>query len=199
MQAAKSTHRSIRFALVWGLAVLLCLAPLAAASDDPFAAQRVLFVRAEKALSQQYYERFKHLANRLKDYPLHPYLVFADLKQRLDVATRSEIEGFLERYADTPLVPRLRELWLLRLGKRKRWRQFLQHYRTGINNKRLQCLHLQGVLDQGMDTAFTSTIETLWHSGRSQPKECDPAFKTWYERGGLTSENRRPCASVSFS
>ena len=188
MQAAKPHSASARRALCWVTAALLCLASFAAASDDPLAVQRALFARAEKALSQKQYKRFKRFTQRLRGYPLHPYLVFADLRQRLGSAPTSDIEGFLERYAATPLAPRLRAAWLLQLGKRKRWRTFLQHYRDGINDKRLQCLRLQGLLDRGMDAAFAAAIETQWHSGRSQPRECDTVFSAWRKRGGLTSE-----------
>ena len=176
-----------RSALWWAAIVLSYFSSPTAASDALLTKQRALFVHAEKAFLQKQYTNYKKLTNKLKDYSLYPYLVFADLKRRLDSAPTAEIEDFLERYADTPLAPRLRHSWLSWLGKHNRWQTFLQHYRTNTNSH-LQCLRLQGLLSQKMDKAFDTEVNMLWLNGDSQPKACDPPFRAWHMRNGLTSK-----------
>ena len=164
----------------------VAIGPDLAAADDRFAAQRAQFFVAEKALDNGQYKRFWRITNQLKDYPLYPYLLFAELRKRLPSAATAEIELFLSRYADTPLARRLRIPWLFQLAKRKRWRQFLLHYRD-TTNSRLQCLRLQALLNTRAEAAFRIAVKAQWHSGRSQPEECDPGFAAWHARGGLTS------------
>ncbi|MCK5364441.1 MAG: hypothetical protein KAR22_15805, partial [Gammaproteobacteria bacterium] len=59
--------------------------------------QRSRFLQAESALRKRDMKRFRRLRDELEDYPLYPYLAFADISRRLGTASSNEIESFLER------------------------------------------------------------------------------------------------------
>jgi hypothetical protein len=108
--------------------------------------QRSQFLRAESALSKREMQRFRELRDGLRDYPLYPYLEFADLSRRLGSAGSDEIQSFLERHADTPLAWRLRRTWLKRLARRGQWEKYLTVYeQTGDTT--MQCQWLRALIN----------------------------------------------------
>ena len=56
--------------------------------------QRSRFLQAESALRKRDMKRFRRLREELVDYPLYPYLAFAELSCRLGTATSDEIQTF---------------------------------------------------------------------------------------------------------
>jgi soluble lytic murein transglycosylase len=149
--------------------------------------QRSQFLRAESALSKREMQRFRELRDGLRDYPLYPYLEFADLSRRLGSAGSDEIQSFLERHADTPLAWRLRRTWLKRLARRGQWEKYLTVYeQTGDTT--MQCQWLRALINADRADEALPHVETLWLVGHSQPPACDPVFKVWREAGYLDRE-----------
>jgi soluble lytic murein transglycosylase len=146
--------------------------------------QRSRFLQAESALSRREMRRFRELRDQLRDYPLYPYLEFADLSRRLGSAGGDEIESFLERNADTPLAWRLRRTWLKLLARRGHWEDFLAVY-EGTGDTTMQCQWLRALINANRADEALPHVEALWLVGRSQPPACDPVFKTWREAGYL--------------
>ena len=70
--------------------------------------QRQEFLAAERALAAGQSERFAELSAELTEYPLYPYLQYADLTSRLARADAKAVRRFLSDYADTPLAWQLR-------------------------------------------------------------------------------------------
>jgi soluble lytic murein transglycosylase len=70
------------------------------------------------------------LAPRLADYAIPSYVDYYKLKPRLrDLqAPQSEIRGYLSRYDGTAIADRLRNDWLLELGKAGDWATFDEQY-----------------------------------------------------------------------
>ena len=58
---------------------------------------------------------------------LEPWAAYWELKARLETATPQEVHAFLQRYAGTYQEDRLRNDWLLLLGKRQDWSAFAEH------------------------------------------------------------------------
>ena len=52
-------------------------------APSELATQRADYLLAQSALQQGNYKQFQALTAKLQDYPLYPYLLYADLSQRL--------------------------------------------------------------------------------------------------------------------
>ncbi len=172
------------------IALLLLLAwPLCQASaiDDPLDEQRTRFLAAEDALKRGDLPTYDTLSEQLTDYPLYPYLRYAELLDSLSGDQPDAVDDFLARHADTPLARRLRLKWLDQLAQEGRWAQYRDYYRPHGNTRR-QCLYLQALLKTGDTETALAQVEPLWLHGSSQPKQCDPVFDAWRNAGRLHSE-----------
>ena len=149
--------------------------------------QRSRFLQAESALRQGDMTRFRRLRDALEDYPLHPYLEFADISRRLASTSNDEIEEFLARYSETPLAWRLRGAWLKLLARRGDWQKYLDVYEQS-NDASMRCQWLRALINADQADKAMPHVESLWLVGRSQPPACDPVFKAWRSGGYLTRE-----------
>lgn len=149
--------------------------------------QRSRFLQAESALKQRDMNRFRQLRDELQDYPLYPYLEFADISRRLGSTNNDEIETFLERYSETPLAWRLRRTWLKLLARRGQWDKFLEIY-EGSDDATMRCQWLRALINANQADKAMPYVEALWLVGRSQPPACDPVFKVWRNGGYLTRD-----------
>lgn len=165
------------------LFILLCAWPLVGAGALSLSAQRVAFKAAERAIENGLPVKF----DMLKDYPLYPYLVYQDLRQRLARYPVADVRAFLEAHDDSPLASRLRRSWLEQLAEDNRWQAFLEDYQpTGQDT--LTCWYRRALLNTGQKKAALRDIETLWMQGYSLPDVCDPLFNLWKRQGGFTPE-----------
>ncbi|MBK1731356.1 transglycosylase SLT domain-containing protein [Thiococcus pfennigii] len=147
--------------------------------------QRRDFLIAEAGLARGEPAAVEDLVAGLRDYPLFPYLRYAELAADLDAAEPGEITAFLAAYAGTPLAERLRSAWLERLARQGRWSDYLAHYRPGGATTE-RCHYLQALIATGRGDEALEAVEPLWLVGRSQPAACDPAFDAWRTAGRLT-------------
>src|SRR5260370_23821240 len=76
-----------------------------AQSDADFLAAKESFEHGDKA-------KLDALAPSLKGHILAPYVMYWQLKARIDDADYDAVRGFLTEYASTPLADRLRVEWL---------------------------------------------------------------------------------------
>ena len=162
---------------------LLAAIPVSTSGDH----QASAFLDAERALRLGQRTRFRRLAAQLIDYPLYPYLVYADLKRRLANADPSEVAAFLSDYADSVLASRLRYRWLKLLAKKKRWATFLKYY-TPTDNVSQRCRQLHALIATDETALAFKQVPGIWLSGHSRPRECDPVFDAWIKTGGVTQE-----------
>jgi len=169
-------------ALVLSAAVTTCLAKPA-----PLNEQREQFLKARKALQNQQLGRYRELAEQLRDYPLYPYLQYAELRTRLATASEQEVTRFLKTHADLPLGTLLQRAWLNSLARQQRWKLFLKHYRMP-QPVELQCYALQARLQTGDRQGIEKDILPLWLVGKSQPDPCDPVFEYLYASDYLSDE-----------
>jgi len=149
--------------------------------------QRSGFLQAESALRKGDMKRFRQLRDELVDYPLRPYLAFAELSRRLGTANSDEIEAFLERYSDTPLAWRLRRTWTKLLARRGHWQKFLDVYQSS-DDTTMRCQWLRALINADQADKALPRVEAMWLVGRSQPPACDPVFKAWRAAGYLSRD-----------
>lgn len=167
--------------------MLLTLSPAVPAIDDPFATQRTLYLEALRSLDAGRTKNFQSVTHALKDYPLYPYLLFGELRKRIDKASYREVASFIKSYSTTPLAERMRKIWLHSLAGKSAWRQFLKIYQSP-QSVTLQCHALTARMKSGRTKNLHEDILTLWLTGKSQPEACDPAFQWLYNSGKLTHE-----------
>ncbi len=163
--------------------ILLFLGGFAIAGD--LVQQRQVFHEARNALAEGDTHTFKSLLPGLAEYPLYGYLIYDDLKSRLNAASDSEIQAFLSRYADLPVSGLLRNTWLKHLAEEERWADFLANYRE-TQSTALRCLHVQSLFAAN-EVPNDEELRSLWLVGKDQPQECEDLFGVWHSRGGLTN------------
>jgi soluble lytic murein transglycosylase len=116
--------RALWILLISAMTVL----PTARGQDADRTANRATFLRAERALKSGDHPTFETLRDQLRDYPLYPYLRFAELGDQ-QAAPDAAIETFLAEFPDTPLAERLRAAYVKRLAQAGRWADLARIYR----------------------------------------------------------------------
>ena len=142
---------------------------------------RSAFVRAERSPPRSR-KSWHRLRRDLGAYPLFPYVELARLRARWPRVPRAEVEAFLERHDGEPVTFRLRGQWLRRLAGRREWSKFLEWYPDDASTE-VKCHHARALLATGDESGAWSAAQSLWMSGKSQPKACDPVFSAWFESG----------------
>ena len=151
-------------------------APLSVETD--VSQQRSLFLEAEQLLRKKKRAEYTALLHRLEGYPLQPYLIYNDYKNRINHISAAQIASFSTRFDDTPLAKQLLHLWLKQLAKNRRWQDYRDNYPT-TNSVELECLYLRALYHTGDKALSMSQVKPLWLVAKSQPKACDSLFTTW--------------------
>ena len=177
--------------LIWLAALLCCQAPAlasATAGDEPdYRLQRALFEQAERAIRRGHMNTWRKLKARLADYPLLPYLEYAELKRRLGQRSAAEIHAFIDKYGDTPLGPRLLQNWLHTRARRGDWQGLADNY--FLNSSRsLRCQYARALYETGEAERAHVITRGLWLTGRSLPRSCDRPIALWRKAGQLDNE-----------
>ena len=116
----------------------------AAGDDDVFMALREA-ARHDDAVQAD------ELAGRLPNYAIPSYIDYYRLKPRLKTASEDQIRQFLTRYAGSAIADRLRNDWLLELGRKRDWARFDEQYPLFALNDdtQLKCYSLMSKAVQG--------------------------------------------------
>lgn len=141
---------------------------------------RELYKKAEQAIKKKQFSRFSNYQKQLTHYPLYPYLEYAFLKAKVNTASNSQFETFLQTYPDLPVTPSLRKRWLFRLAKQQKWPLLLKYYQAQSDTA-LHCLYFQARLKNNFSEQLLEEIRDQWLVGKSLPNECDPAFDVLYK------------------
>jgi soluble lytic murein transglycosylase len=72
--------------------------------------------------------RLSALLPQTRGHVLEPLAAYWEMRNRLDTAPESEIRSYLSTYAGSYYEDRLRNDWLLQLGRQRNWAAFTAHY-----------------------------------------------------------------------
>ena len=171
------------------LIAAMTVSPTARGQDADRKADRAAFLRAERALKSGDRPTFETLRGHLRDYPLYPYLRFAELGDP-QAASDAAIETFLAEYPDTHLAERLRAAYVKRLAQAGRWGDLARIYREEDDSVERRCLYLRALNETGAadQVLVAARLEPLWLKPSPQPEACDPLFAAWRAQGGLTGD-----------
>jgi len=117
--------------------------------------------------------RLAALLPQVRGHVLEPLAAYWELRARLDTAPASEIRGFLNAYAGSYYEDRLRNDWLLQLGKRRDWATFTAEYpRFRMRDDReVRCYALATeAMNSKVDVA--DEAKRLWYSLREADDGC---------------------------
>ena len=135
----------------------------------------------------------KQIPNVLKDYPLLPYLEYADLRNNLRRATSKDILEFVDKYPDSILAGYLKKAWLRHLANRGSWSEFDRLFvdlSTDISvDKSLECYKTLSDFKLGNNSTAITRAKNQWMVGYSQPKSCDKVFGFLYKAGDVSQKD----------
>ena len=155
------SRRSIITAGILFIAASVAQVAQAAADADS------LFQNLREAARKDNAAKAAELADRLKNYDIPSYVEYFRLKPRIRSASAGEIDAFLNRYAGSAIADRLRNDWLLELGRRRDWAAFDRLYPQFVlkDDLQLKCYALLSATAKG-ETVAEEARELL-----TQPKK----------------------------
>src|SRR5437868_11152468 len=167
------------------------LCPAAGAAVDRYKETREVFQRAYAGADSSPSQADEVDSERLRDYPLYPYLQAARLRRAL-LNTAESLESvdqrtatFLTYYEREPVAWDVRRAWMASLAARKQWPMFLQQYRDEAANDALRCQRLIARIELGQTEGLATDIAKQWLAPQSLP-ECEQPFAWLREHNALT-------------
>ncbi|WP_370679919.1 transglycosylase SLT domain-containing protein [Comamonas sp. GB3 AK4-5] len=115
---------------------------------------------------------------------LEPWAAYWELKARLDTASPEEVQAFLQRWRGTYQEDRLRNDWLLQLGKKRDWAGFAQlHPDFRMQDDReVRCYAITADVLQGKVPADAAQeSKRLWYAQGANDDGCTNLAATLYE------------------
>lgn len=173
--------------LFFASSLTLLVAATCYAGPAPIDDQRFLLLR-EAALKEDG-ARATELASQLSGYPVPSYVDYYRLKARLPTTNQSEITDFLTRYAGSAIADRLRNDWLLLLGKQANWATFDVHYPQFVvdDDAQVKCYDLMSKMSKGLDVA--ADARNLLTSAKVYGQGCFPLFANLVQSGQFSSDD----------
>ena len=195
-----------------GLRAALLAAALAATAAAPAAAQAnpldTTVVDAREAARKRDRARLAaaRAAMQAGAHPLTPWVEYWDLASRLPEATVDEVEAFYARWPGSYVEDRLRNDWLLELGKRRDWANLARDYpRFRMNDDReVSCWWLFTEHLAGRDVR--EAARSAWFAQRDLDEGCNLLATAMvdakrfsaddvYRKARLAIEQQRPGAA----
>jgi len=142
--------------------------------DDAFLLLRDA-VRQDDASKADFY------AGRLTSYSIPSYVDYYRLKPHLKDATQQEIRDFLRRYEGSAIADRLRNDWLLELGRKRDWATFDEQLPLFMLNDdtQVKCYALQSRALKGQKVAEEARTLLTAPNGYGEP--CAGLIATLYQ------------------
>ncbi|MYN27611.1 lytic transglycosylase domain-containing protein [Duganella levis] len=150
--------------------------------DDSFLLLRDA-VRQDDASKADFY------AARLTSYSIPSYVDYYRLKSHLKDAAPAEIRDFFQRYQGQAIVDRLRNDWLLELGRKRDWATFDEQYPLFVLNDdtQVKCYALISRALKGQKVADEARALLTAPSAYGQP--CADLIATLYQNGQFNTED----------
>lgn len=158
-----------------------------------------VFVDLRQAALTNKAERVSQLAAKLQHYPEQAYVEYYRLRPELYDSSgniRAEvpdqaIQSFLMRYPKMAIADRLRNDWLLALGKRRDWTQFDQQYPQFVldDDVQVKCYALMSKVMQMDSVAYPglrSQAVALMQDPKYMGEACIDLAGALYQKGLLT-------------
>ena len=122
--------------------------------------QDELFAQLRDAARKNDADKAAALAARLPDYAIPSYVDYYRLKPRLRDASNEEILDFLKRYEGSAIADRLRNDWLLELGRKRDWVDFDRELPLFVkkDDYQVKCYALLSRASKGQNVAAEARV-----------------------------------------
>ncbi|MBC7857687.1 MAG: lytic transglycosylase domain-containing protein [Burkholderiaceae bacterium] len=129
--------------------------PALAADGDDSRAEDNAFLLLREAVRQDDPAKADFYAERLGGYRIASYVDYYRLKAHFKELTAEQIRDFLKRYDGSAIADRLRNDWLLDLGRKRDWANFDEQYPRFVLNDdtQVKCYALQSRVLKGQRVA----------------------------------------------
>ncbi|GAB4401870.1 MAG: lytic transglycosylase domain-containing protein [Rhodoferax sp.] len=163
---------------------LQALAATARAAVPTAADQAVVEMAA--AFNSGQFSRLPALLDQTRGHILEPWAAYWALRARLEAASTQEVEAFLNRYAGTYQEDRLRNDWLLLLGRRRDAQGFAAHLGAFRMNDdpEVRC-YAQALEVEPPTPEQAQTALRLWLRQKGAPDACALAVQRHIDQGRL--------------
>ncbi|MEM1229868.1 MAG: transglycosylase SLT domain-containing protein [Pseudomonadota bacterium] len=161
--------------------------PLSAPTVTEHYEQRSTYIQARDAIRNARFDDYRKHRKALTGYPIAPYLDYHHLRATLGSTRTRNVTRFLKDHSSLPVTPLLKRAWLRSLGRNRQWSTFLKHY-DGESGADLACYHQRARYGTGKKKEALAAVAPIWTVAESLPKACDPLFKVWIARGGLSDD-----------
>lgn len=122
--------------------------------------QDEIFAQLRDAARKNDADKAAALAARLPDYAIPSYVDYYRLKPRLRDASNEEILDFLKRYEGSAIADRLRNDWLLELGRKRDWVSFDRELPLFVkkDDYQVKCYALLSRASKGQNVAAEARV-----------------------------------------
>ncbi len=122
-------------------------------------------------------------------HPLAPWVDYWALNSRLAEASQHELDDFYQRWRGSYVEDRLRNDWLLELGRRRAWPQLLRdHAEYKMQDDRELACYVMLAEHQGGQPATATAVRQAWLAQREADTGCMALAETLHEAGKLGDE-----------
>ena len=150
-------------------------------SDDVILEMNQAFKKNDKA-------QLSRLLPKAKGHALEPWAAYWEMRVRLDQASTAEIQEFLTTYAGTYAEDRLRNDWLLQLGRQRDWALIAQEYpRFRMNDDREVRCYALGTDAQLSKPETPAELKKLWYALRESDDGCTTVAEKLHDAKKLDS------------
>ncbi|MFM7004294.1 MAG: transglycosylase SLT domain-containing protein [Limnohabitans sp.] len=150
-------------------------------SDEVILEMNQAFKKNDKA-------QLSRLLPKAKGHALEPWAAYWELRARLDQASTAEIQEFLTTYAGTYAEDRLRNDWLLQLGRQRDWALIAQEYpRFRMNDDREVRCYALGTEAQLNKPETPAELKKLWYALRESDDGCTTVAEKLHDAKKLDS------------
>ena len=133
-------------------------------------------------------KRLSALLPQVQAHPLVAWAAYWELSTRLDTAATQDVRDFLNRFVGSYQEDRLRNDWLLQLGRQRDWTTFAAEYpKFRMNDDRsVRCYALLNEVNSGPASNSVSTeVQTLWLGQKDADEGCAAAAEVQIKAGKL--------------
>jgi soluble lytic murein transglycosylase len=172
-----------------GAIVIVSANAYAQKSSGFSAAEDNLFLALRDAARREDAPKSTDLASRLESYPIPSYVDYYRIKPRLRDATMAELRGYLERYDGSAIADRLRNDWLLELGRIRNWALFDEQYPLFALDDDLQvkCYALMSKVAKGQNVA--EAARAILTSPKDFGEACPALVSTLAQNGQFNADD----------
>lgn len=131
-------------------------------------------------------------------HPLAPWVDYWDLSGRLREADATEVEAFYRRWSGQYVEDRLRNDWLLELGKRRDWANFARDVpRFRMNDDREVTCYTRLIEHQTGRDVRQAALEA-WHAQREADDGCTLLAQSMFAAGRFNADDVWQQARLAF-